>query len=102
MGVVGWGWSALYSRQPPQANGGEEVDGKSRILWIVSWQQALERSRQHRIPQLLIQLGQAHELGELLEQNLDEYTTEKQEKQWNVGQDFRGVSFIRRSNILAL
>ncbi|MPC17803.1 hypothetical protein E2C01_010668 [Portunus trituberculatus] len=49
-----------------QTTGGEEVDGKASVAWIVSRQEALKGVGQRRVPQPLIELSQAHKLCQFL------------------------------------
>lgn len=64
---------AQLIRQPAEPDRGEVIDRKARIFRIVSWKQARKWFLQRWIFQPSVQLEQAHVLGELLEQNLDEY-----------------------------
>lgn len=62
-------------RQASQANGGEEIDGETRILGVIAWHQSFKRRGQHWVPQLCVQLQETHELCKFLEQNLDKDAT---------------------------
>ena len=58
--------------QSSQTNGGEEVDGEPGVSGIVSWHQTFPGLGHGGIPGPVTQLGHAQELGQLLEQDLDE------------------------------
>ena len=63
-------WARRASVTPPQANGGEEVDGKAHVAGGVPGEDAVDPPSRHGVLQSLVQLQQAHVLRHFLHHSM--------------------------------
>lgn len=62
-------------RQCTHTDASEVVDGEPGVAWIVLWKQALITRLEDRIVQMFLKLRHSQNLGEILKEDLDEYST---------------------------